>query len=102
MAKDSPNCFTLDRQEVARAFSRAWAKTGNRMAARIAMMAMTTSSSMRVNADRVVRVCMDERSFPIGDRLENGFGWAARRGAAHNQFTSDRHGRYRGRRRRLR
>ena len=33
---------------MARAFSRAWAKTGNRMAARIAMMAMTTRSSIRV------------------------------------------------------
>jgi hypothetical protein len=29
----------------------AWAKTGKRMAARIAMMAITTRSSMRVKAD---------------------------------------------------
>src|SRR5437870_3911232 len=42
----------LERQAVARAFSRAWAKTGNRMAARMAMMAMTTSNSMSVNALR--------------------------------------------------
>jgi hypothetical protein len=42
----------LDRQETARAFSRACAKTGKRMAARIAMMAITTSSSIRVNALR--------------------------------------------------
>src|SRR5437867_4489347 len=33
-----------------RAFSRAWAKTGKRMAARITMMAITTSSSINVNA----------------------------------------------------
>src|SRR5207247_5476931 len=38
-----------------RAFSRAWAKTGKRIAARMAMMAMTTSSSIRVKPDRRVR-----------------------------------------------
>jgi hypothetical protein len=32
-----------------RALSLAWANTGKRMAARIAMIAMTTSSSIRVN-----------------------------------------------------
>src|SRR6185369_12829978 len=42
-------CFSLERQEIARAFSRAWAKTGKRIAARMAMIAMTTRSSMRVN-----------------------------------------------------
>src|SRR2546426_10963872 len=31
-----------------RAFSRAWAKTGNRIAARMAIIAITTSSSIRV------------------------------------------------------
>src|SRR5579871_1831383 len=40
----------LETQVMARAFSRAWAKTGNRMAASIAIIAITTSSSMRVNA----------------------------------------------------
>src|SRR5688500_14314717 len=35
---------------VCRADSRAWEKTGKRMAARIAIMAMTTRSSMRVKA----------------------------------------------------
>jgi hypothetical protein len=39
-------CFSLDMQLACRAFSRALAKTGNRMAASIAMMAMTTSSSV--------------------------------------------------------
>src|SRR5713226_3857356 len=33
-----------------RARSRAWAKTGNRIAARMAIMAITTSSSIKVNA----------------------------------------------------
>jgi hypothetical protein len=33
-----------------RAFSRAWAKTGNRMLASIAIIAMTTRSSISVNA----------------------------------------------------
>src|SRR5579884_1101993 len=46
-----PYCLALDRQEVARAFSRASAKTGKRMAARIAIIAMTTRSSIRVNPD---------------------------------------------------
>ena len=40
----------LETQVVIRAFSRAWAKTGNRIAARMAMMAITTSNSMRVKA----------------------------------------------------
>src|SRR5689334_4870313 len=49
MRKAVPSCFSLERQDVWRAFSRAWAKTGNRIAARIAMIAITTRSSMRVN-----------------------------------------------------
>jgi hypothetical protein len=36
-------------QEARRAFSRARAKTGNKIAARIAIIAMTTRSSMSVN-----------------------------------------------------
>src|ERR1043165_2972178 len=42
----------LERQEVWRAFSRAWAKTGKRIAARIAIMAITTSSSISVKPAR--------------------------------------------------
>src|SRR5690348_1914271 len=42
------SCFRLLRQEVWRAFSLAWAKTGKRIAARIAIMAITTSNSIRV------------------------------------------------------
>src|SRR5258706_5879977 len=48
-----PTCLRLDVQLVCRAFSRAWAKTGKRMAARIAIMAMTTSSSISVNPARL-------------------------------------------------
>src|SRR5689334_16314674 len=50
-----PICFMLERQVAWRAFSRAWAKTGNRIAARMAMMAMTTRSSIRVNPNRCTR-----------------------------------------------
>src|SRR5438874_1266373 len=47
-----PTCRWLERHEVWRAFSRAWAKTGKRIAARMAMMAITTRSSIRVNPGR--------------------------------------------------
>src|SRR5262245_19869187 len=49
MWKAVPTCFTFERQEIARALARAWAKTGKRIAAKMAMIAMTTSNSMRVN-----------------------------------------------------
>src|SRR2546422_7737109 len=42
----------LEEQLAWRAFSRAWAKTGNRIAARMAMIAITTSNSINVNAWR--------------------------------------------------
>ena len=45
-----PNCRTFETHIVLRAPSRALAKTGNRMAARMAMMAITTRSSIRVKA----------------------------------------------------
>jgi len=41
----------LERHEVALAFSRAWLKTGNSIAAKIAMIAITTRSSMSVKPD---------------------------------------------------
>src|SRR5438270_7188600 len=47
-----PNCLRLLWQAALRAASRACAKTGKRMAARMAMMAMTTSSSISVNPRR--------------------------------------------------
>src|SRR5688572_22737860 len=49
-----PICFMWLRHALIRAFSRAWAKTGNRIAARIAMMAITTRSSIKVNALRFI------------------------------------------------
>src|ERR1700730_17247982 len=45
-----PRLRRLLAHAVCRAFSRAWANTGNRMAARIATIAITTSSSISVNA----------------------------------------------------
>jgi hypothetical protein len=43
-----PNCFILLRQDACRAFSLAFENTGNKIAANIAIMAMTTSNSIRV------------------------------------------------------
>src|SRR5689334_22947724 len=59
MVREVPICFMLERQVVIRAFSRACAKTGKRIAARMAMMAITTSSSIKVNAGLRVR-CMHD------------------------------------------
>src|SRR5437870_4741889 len=42
----------LLKQLACRAFSRAWAKTGMRIAAKMAMIAITTSSSIRVKPCR--------------------------------------------------
>src|SRR5687767_6285784 len=44
------SCFTLDRQLARFAFSLALARAGNNMPARMAMMAITTSSSIKVKA----------------------------------------------------
>jgi len=46
-------CLQLFKQLVCRAFSRALAKTGKRIAAKMAMMAMTTNSSMSVKPRRM-------------------------------------------------
>src|SRR5437588_10047115 len=45
-----PSCRMFERQAVLLAASLAWAKTGKRIAAKIAMIAMTTRSSIRVKA----------------------------------------------------
>src|SRR6266496_3615777 len=45
----SATCRVLLRQVVLRASPRTWAKTGKRKPARMAMIAITTSSSMSVN-----------------------------------------------------
>src|SRR6516165_10333420 len=52
-----PNCFRLLVHAAWAAFWRALLKLGKSMAARIAMMAMTTSSSISVKAQREYRVC---------------------------------------------
>src|SRR5258708_5352898 len=54
----TPICFRLDKQAACRAFARAEAKTGKRRAARITIIAITTSSSIRLNADLPAR-CID-------------------------------------------
>ena len=43
-----PSCLTVLMQVMARAFSRAWFKAGSSIAARIAMIAITTRSSISV------------------------------------------------------
>src|SRR5437660_8548270 len=48
----------FERQVVCRAFSRACANTGNRIAARMAMIAMTTSSSIRVKPGLRTIACL--------------------------------------------
>src|SRR5882724_1149515 len=47
----TPNCLRFERQLARRAFSLARARAGSNIAARIAMMAMTTSNSIRVKPD---------------------------------------------------
>jgi len=44
-----PSCFSLLVQLMVRAFSRALLRAGSSMAAKMAMMAMTTRSSISVN-----------------------------------------------------
>src|SRR5262249_48207757 len=54
------NCFWLFKQEVCWAFCFAFDSAGSSIAARMAMMAMTTRSSIKVNAlRRDVRNCLD-------------------------------------------
>src|ERR1039458_3659808 len=56
-------CLPLLRQAMPCALPLAWDKTGSSKAARIAMMAMTTSSSMRVKARRLGARPTDTRAF---------------------------------------
>lgn len=53
MAFANPDCFIALKHVEDFADSFAWANTGNRIAARIAMIAITTKSSIRVKAPRV-------------------------------------------------
>src|SRR5579871_1993720 len=49
MREARPICLVLERQDALRALSRACANTGNKIAARMAIIAITTSNSMSVN-----------------------------------------------------
>jgi hypothetical protein len=51
------SCLTLDTHELRRAFSRALAKAGKRIAASKAIIAMTTSNSIKV------KPALTERAF---------------------------------------
>src|SRR5262245_27676347 len=53
---ESETCFALLVPLIWRALERAWANTGNRIAARKAIIAITTSSSMSVNPDRALQL----------------------------------------------
>jgi len=57
----------FDRHEACRAFSRALAKTGNKIAARIAIIAITTSNSMRVKPRRmtIYLLSVDAHTRPL-------------------------------------
>src|SRR5438105_4376647 len=55
----------LLRQEVFRACSRAWAKTGKRIAARIAMIAITTSNSIKVKPRFLGSVLIIDRILSV-------------------------------------
>jgi hypothetical protein len=50
MIKAKPICLLLFMQDAACAFALAFAKAGNSIAAKMAMMAITTNSSISVNA----------------------------------------------------
>src|SRR5437773_3457088 len=56
MRMASMSCLAFERQDAWRAFSRAAAKTGKRIAARMAIIAITTSSSTRVKPAVAPRV----------------------------------------------
>ena len=51
-AQPNCNCFKLLTHLIANALPRALARAGRSKAARMAMIAMTTNNSIRVNADR--------------------------------------------------
>src|SRR5436853_2306312 len=83
MEKARPICRALERQEAARAFSRAWAKTGKRIAARMAIIAITTRSSIRVKPRRIRRVTMGSLlSIPQRPSARNGRAKRAEHGSS--------------------
>src|SRR5262249_54331922 len=82
-------------QEARRAASRALAKTGKRIAARMAMIAMTTSSSMSVKAGRVrgeAFTCEKDGLIlflSVADALEPPGAVVVRRAARFRRFPAD-------------
>ena len=59
ITKAVASCLDCASAFVLIALSLACAKTGNRIAAKIAMIAITTRSSMRVNARRIAHITTD-------------------------------------------
>ena len=53
-----PICFSLFMQKICCALALACASAGRSMAARMAMMAMTTNNSINVNPVRLAWVCL--------------------------------------------
>src|SRR5262245_48495406 len=82
MSIATASCFTFDKQVTCLARSFALANAGKRMPARMAMMAITTNSSIRVKAvSRLLKLLMDVQ---IGCGLDGydlypkrGFRWRA-------------------------
>src|SRR5262249_50806736 len=60
----NPSCFRLLRQAMPCALDLALVSAGRSMLARIAIIAMTTKSSMRVKAGDLVRACPHRRLSP--------------------------------------
>src|SRR6478736_6623850 len=63
------NCRRLFRHWMRRAFSLALANAGNNIAARIAMIAITTSNSMSVNADTGRCTVVGRLAFMLDNNL---------------------------------
>src|SRR2546422_1011944 len=81
MVRASPHCLQLLAQSTLSALALAFARAGNNKAARMAMMAMTTSSSMSVNARQPGHPRgTDERIIRIIARL-------LKSGGIHRSFT---------------
>src|SRR5437763_6663519 len=78
MVRASPHCLQLLAQSTLSALALAFARAGNNKAARMAMMAMTTNSSMSVNAWHPRET--DERIIRIIARL-------LKSGGIHRSFT---------------
>src|SRR5437763_16124418 len=90
MRQARPSCRMLLAHETARADSRAWEKTGNRIAARMAIMAITTRSSIRVKAlgaGRWVLGVEDWDKLAWREGFERRIGHPSTRGESHRMVT---------------